>query len=116
MSALVERIRRGFRIFRPDGAEPNALDLNRKDIAIIRQTWQSISNPVDLGQRIFRRIFAKNPHLKASFGLQSVADEDLAEKERFRSHAQNFISFLAVITVNLDGSIQNMQGVNQFIS
>lgn len=50
-----------------------------------------------------QKIFGKfgDRHLKVSFGLQSVANDDLTAQERFRTHTQNFIEFLAVVVENL---------------
>lgn len=87
--------------------EPNSLGLTQKEIEIIQRTWESIPDPEELGQKIFRRIFAKNPRLKASFGLQAVPDENLAQHEKFRSHAQNFANFFALVAENLDRKPKN---------
>lgn len=85
-----------------ENQDPNELDLTQGDVEVIKRTWQSIANPTVLGQQIFLQIFTRNPHLKASFGLQSVPDENLIHVQRFRAHANNFMDFLTVVTVNLD--------------
>ena len=64
---LYENIR-NFLIFRPrENFEKNQFGLNPKEIQIIQRTWNSIANKTELGQRIFRRIFIKNPNLKVKF-------------------------------------------------
>ena len=55
-----------------DDVMRNELNLSRKDIRIIRNSWAAIEDPKALGHQIFLKIFERHPQLKVPNFVKNV--------------------------------------------